>query len=127
VAAMARLEKPKRVLSVAGLRAIRALAAVLRRQIGHFVQAWRHRHDMEVLASFDDHMLADIGLTRSDLRDAIAQPPWRDPTELLAERLQERQLGRATTIIRLTDRIFGSRGSVRTQDANQRATAVLNW
>ena len=31
-------------------------------------------------------MLADIGITRSDLRDAYSDAPWRDPSELLARR-----------------------------------------
>ena len=33
----------------------------------------------------------DIGLNRSDLRDAFALPPWRDPGGLLARRVAERR------------------------------------
>jgi len=36
-----------------------------------------------MLANFDDHALADIGLTRSDLYDALAQRVWDDPTSML--------------------------------------------
>jgi hypothetical protein len=36
-------------------------------------------------------MLADIGLTRSDLRDAYAGSPWQDPTDMLAQRAAERR------------------------------------
>jgi hypothetical protein len=36
-------------------------------------------------------MLADIGLKRADLRDAFAEPLWRDPTELLENRAGERR------------------------------------
>lgn len=65
--------------------------------IGHAVTAiamgvWRlivaikHRRELAHLAEFDDRMLADIGLTRSDLRDAYFEPLWRDPTNLLAHR-----------------------------------------
>ena len=36
-------------------------------------------------------MLADLGLTRSDLHDAFAQPLWRDPTSLLRSRAVERR------------------------------------
>jgi hypothetical protein len=38
------------------------------------------------LADLDDRMLADIGLTRTDLRDACSEPLWRDPTSMLARR-----------------------------------------
>src|SRR4029077_20081497 len=65
--------------------------------IGHAVAAlamgvWRlgvgvnHRRERALLADRDDRMLADIGLTRSDLRDAYCEPLWRDPTSLLARR-----------------------------------------
>jgi len=36
------------------------------------------------LAALDDHMLADLGLSRTDLNDALSEPLWRDPTALLA-------------------------------------------
>ena len=39
-------------------------------------------------------MLADIGLTRGDLRDAFAEPPWRDPSDVLARRAAERRVSR---------------------------------
>ena len=60
-------------------------------------------------------MLADIGITRSDLRDAFSEPFWDDPTALLRERAIERRLNRAArcarpgstqpaSIVRATDR-----------------------
>jgi len=54
----------------------------------------KHRQDAAILAGFDDRMLSDIGLTRSDLRDAYAEPLWRDPTWILAKRARERQVNR---------------------------------
>jgi hypothetical protein len=39
-------------------------------------------------------MLKDIGLTRSDLRDAYAEPLWRDPTAVLVVRAGERRTNR---------------------------------
>ena len=63
-------------------------AAFLARRIA---AAWRHRHDAAVLAGMDDRLLADIGLTRADLNDAIAEPLWRDPTAVLARRHGERR------------------------------------
>jgi uncharacterized protein YjiS (DUF1127 family) len=57
-------------------------------------RAMRHRRQANVLAHFDRHMLADIGLTHSDVRDAFATPLWQDPTVLLCERANERRTGR---------------------------------
>ena len=37
-------------------------------------------------------MLADIGITRADVRDAFSEPFWDDPTALLRERALERRL-----------------------------------
>jgi enoyl-CoA hydratase len=55
---------------------------------------WRHWRDVEMLASFDDRMLADIGLTRADRHDVLDEPRWRDPTTLLDLRRRERILAR---------------------------------
>jgi uncharacterized protein YjiS (DUF1127 family) len=54
----------------------------------------RHRREANVLARLDRRMLADIGLTRSDVQDAFSTPLWEDPTELLSERARERRIGR---------------------------------
>jgi uncharacterized protein YjiS (DUF1127 family) len=57
-------------------------------------RALKHRRDAATLAGMDEHMLADIGLTRSDVRDAVAVAPWGDPTALLRARALERRLAR---------------------------------
>ncbi len=54
-------------------------------------RALKNRRDATLLATMDDRMLADIGLTRSDLRDAYAEPLWRDPTDMLAGRVDEKR------------------------------------
>ena len=54
----------------------------------------QHRRAATILARFDDRMLADIGLTRADLRDAYAGRLWDDPTHLLRSRALERRLAR---------------------------------
>jgi uncharacterized protein YjiS (DUF1127 family) len=72
----------------------RALAAAVVRWLRQRVQAYRHRSHAAALAGFDDRMLADIGLTRSDIRDAFAEPLWQDPTELLRVRALERRRAR---------------------------------
>lgn len=57
-------------------------------------RALQHRRDAAALAGMNDRMLADIGLTRSDLRDAFGQPLWADPTAILAARARERRANR---------------------------------
>lgn len=58
-------------------------------------RALRNRRDAKMLAGLDGHMLADIGLTRSDVHDAFSAPLWEDPTTLLSERAIERRMNRA--------------------------------
>lgn len=79
---------PTRPLPLSGLS---AAARALRCGLSRLIQNYKNRREAEALADFDDRMLADIGLTRGDLRDAYAQPFWRDPTELLALRVNERR------------------------------------
>jgi uncharacterized protein YjiS (DUF1127 family) len=67
----------------------RTVAAIVRSAslcVKQLSKTFRHRRDVEVLTDRDDRMLADIGLTRSDLCEAIDQPLWRDPTAVLARR-----------------------------------------
>ena len=54
-----------------------------------------HRRVLATLGQFDDRELADIGLTRQDLRDATALPLAADPTNLFTDRAQERAALRA--------------------------------
>jgi uncharacterized protein YjiS (DUF1127 family) len=62
------------------------------------MRAWRNRKDLILLASFDDRMLADIGLSRGDVRDAASVPPWRDPTAILVSRAGERRRARSCQV-----------------------------
>jgi uncharacterized protein YjiS (DUF1127 family) len=57
-------------------------------------RAYQNRAQATVLARLDDRMLADIGISRSDVRDAFAEPLWQDPTALLRARALERRLSR---------------------------------
>jgi uncharacterized protein YjiS (DUF1127 family) len=49
------------------------------------------RRDLAQLVDLDDRMLADIGVTRSDLHAAQSVPPWEDPTSLLQRRVDCRR------------------------------------
>ncbi len=72
-------------------QAVAALGATVGRAWRQWVEAWRRRRDFAMLASFDDYMLKDIGLSRGDLNDALAEPLWRDPTAVLVRRQTERR------------------------------------
>ena len=75
-------------------RALVALAGRAKRGLKEFAERLRNRRDAMRLADLDDRMLADIGLIRSDLRDAYAEPPWRGPSDVLARRATERRVSR---------------------------------
>jgi uncharacterized protein YjiS (DUF1127 family) len=66
---------------------------MLARAIRRFVGAIRHRRELSRLAELDDHMLADLGLKRSDVERARLEPSWRDATSVLERRVGERAGG----------------------------------
>src|SRR5664279_4091032 len=72
-------------------RAMAILAGRARRGLKQLAEKVKNRHDAMRLAELDDRMLSDIGLNRSDLRDAYALPLWRDPSDVLARRAAERR------------------------------------
>ncbi|MEM8700682.1 MAG: DUF1127 domain-containing protein [Pseudomonadota bacterium] len=50
-------------------------------------RAWRvftNRRHVSELTHWSDEQLKDIGLTRSDVRRALAEPFYRDPTSVLS-------------------------------------------
>ncbi len=94
------------VLPIAGGALVRGFASVL-----VLVTYWakivararRHRREAMQLAGLDRRMLADIGITRADVKDAFSGPFWEDPTALLRERAIERRMNRSV--------VRGQRGS----------------
>ena len=66
----------------------------------------KNRRDAAALSGLDERMLADIGLTRGDLRDAYSEPVWRDPTAILVSRAQERRVNRRRTVIGPSEQVF---------------------
>lgn len=71
------------------------LAAQVRRRVACMLAGWKHRKGLAMLARFDDRALADIGLTRADLYDALAQRIWDDPTTMLERRRTARRSSRS--------------------------------
>ena len=79
------------------------ILAAARGALHHIARAYKNRRDAALLASMDGRMLADIGLNRSDVRDAFSVPLWRDPTAILASRVHERRTNRARVTIAVSD------------------------
>jgi uncharacterized protein YjiS (DUF1127 family) len=48
-----------------------------------FARALRNRRQVVALGELDDHLLRDIGLQRTDVVAALAQPRYRDPSRML--------------------------------------------
>jgi uncharacterized protein YjiS (DUF1127 family) len=60
---------------------------VLRRVADTVAEAWtiyRNRRQMHHLTELDDYLLADIGLTRNDVEEAVSLPLHEDPTRYIA-------------------------------------------
>ena len=91
--------------TAAPLGVTRAAGRTIIRGIERLVRAVRNRQDAAMLAGFDERMLADIGLNRSDLRDAFAEPLWRDPTAILVDRACERRTNRLPVTFTASGRV----------------------
>ncbi len=73
---------------------VRTTFAIVLNGMRKFARLLKHRRNARLVARMDDRMLADIGLSRSDVRDAYAQPLWRDPTDVLAGRARDKRINR---------------------------------
>jgi uncharacterized protein YjiS (DUF1127 family) len=56
----------------------RRLGSATGAALGSVVTRWRHRREIRNLVEFDDRMLSDVGLTRSEVEGALAEPFFRD-------------------------------------------------
>ncbi len=70
-----------------------SLVEIVRRAAAWPFRVAAARAALNALAGMDGRELADIGLTRSDLRDVSALALDHDPTVLLARRARERRRG----------------------------------
>lgn len=47
------------------------------------IRSWRNRRSVMQLSALDDHILADLGVTRGDVEAVLSQPFTRDPSDEL--------------------------------------------
>src|SRR5437763_10282830 len=85
---------------------VNSVAGSLGNGLRSLLQTIKNRHDATILAGMDEHMLADIGLTQGDVRDAFSEPVWRDPTAILVSRAHERRVNRRRTGLGLSKKVF---------------------
>jgi uncharacterized protein YjiS (DUF1127 family) len=62
--------------------------------ITRVVRHWNDRRTVHAMSQLDDHLLADIGLTRADLDWALHQPSSGLPSEELTRLAAERRVRR---------------------------------
>jgi len=70
------------ILSAMTFSSMAALGQIARSLVD-VTKALRHRREVRHLAEFDDRMLKDIGLTRSDVASALSEPLIRNPSWVL--------------------------------------------
>jgi uncharacterized protein YjiS (DUF1127 family) len=81
IASLASTPRPSRLTGAA--RAVFGSIARLARAIGD-------RQDVKRLMELDDRALKDIGLTRSDVDGALAEPLFRNPSTALVRSVERR-------------------------------------
>jgi uncharacterized protein YjiS (DUF1127 family) len=86
--------------------AVNSVTGIVVERFRAVLQTFKNRRDATILAGMDEHMLADIGLTRGDVRDAFSEPLWRDPTALLVSRAHERRVNRRRLSKGLVEKSF---------------------
>jgi uncharacterized protein YjiS (DUF1127 family) len=70
------------------------IISVLVRTATQAFHAWNNRRRIAALSDFDDHLLADMGLERGDIRQALDLPFAQDPAlELQRIALRNRARG----------------------------------
>ena len=85
---------------------VSALAGIVVARVRQLGQMIKNRRDAVTLAGLDDRMLADIGLSRGDVRDAVSEPVWRDPTAILVSRAHERRVNRRRAVLGVSEKVF---------------------
>jgi uncharacterized protein YjiS (DUF1127 family) len=78
-------------LAVAG----RAVSGAFQ-SVASLATALRHRREIRSLADLDDRALKDIGLIRSDVSGALAEPFYRNPSTVLVRSMERDRRVRRT-------------------------------
>ena len=73
-----------------GLAIVSRTVRTVLRQVGGFLKAVEHRREVRHLAELDDRILKDIGLSRTDVDGALAEPFYRNPTTVLVRSHEHR-------------------------------------
>jgi uncharacterized protein DUF1127 len=105
-------------------QAIVAVAGFVALRVKSLILGFKHRRDAAMLAGLDERMLADIGLTRGDVRDAISEPLWRDPTAILVSRAEERRVYRRRVAFGLPGRVTAPSLAPSTKDCTALAACA---
>jgi uncharacterized protein YjiS (DUF1127 family) len=80
------------ILSAVSFSGAAALEQFVRSLVS-LAKALRHRREIRHLAEFDDRMLKDIGLTRSDVSCALSEPLLRNPSWVLVRSAERHSRG----------------------------------
>lgn len=76
-----------------GVMVAAVIPARLLKGIVVFARSTRNRYDVLQMLEMDDHMLRDIGLTRTDVTSALSSPVMMDPSTRLRVFAVERRAG----------------------------------
>ncbi len=77
-----------------GNHAATGVLSVVVRDLSAAFRSWNKRRQLKTLSEFDDHLLADIGVTKDDVRWALDLPFAYDPgVELQRRALRNRVRG----------------------------------
>ncbi len=79
------------IKSAEAIVAVKPVGAKLVARLGSLLSAWWNRRQVARLYAFDERILRDIGLTRSDVAGALALPVKEDPSLRLANAARERR------------------------------------
>lgn len=80
----------KRIGGTAGQSPLDEVLAAAGSVLSQFLEARRGRRELTRLANYDDALLADIGIARSDIEQALLLPWYSDPSQALEERVHRR-------------------------------------
>ena len=106
---------------------VQSLAGSVGNGVRSLLQTIKNRRDATILAGMDEHMLADIGLTQGDVRDAFSEPVWRDPTAILVSRAHERRINRRRLKIGLVEKSFEAPSIVPSVPSTKAARLPASW